>query len=405
MLARLHLSSFAALLALLALALCAPPARAQCNPDGLDGGPCCQPALAALPQFPAISSQGIRFICFDNCKTVLNAGYCVDIAQPTPILMGGGVVCGVYRTAFNVKLCGTSTILWTGKLTSHYSRNWQAFGATPGAVFTVWRFLLNGDLFPTSSLPTHPFFRPACQGTYPGVYFTGYIDYALDCASGTWQVAWSLDHGCDGIHHAPGTARPGAFHPTRSFDFVGPGAGFLPVPGGPATSMGTIFQQAVRWNNWTASPSICTFEEPAQGTFQAVQPGFCKCGSGPTGQYVMTFVNANGACGTTVNPGANGPFLQKKIGRWSNLNVFPGDEALRFDFGWLQYRNACTGALTQEWFEGVESLRGYAKFDFQGLSLGNQFEDLGSANLSNSSQAVRIGAPHVSYYMLNFNLQ
>ena len=50
----------------------------------------------------------------------------------------------------------------------------------------------------------------------------------------------------------------------------------------------------------------------------------------------MTFVNANGACGTTVNPGANGPFLQKKIGRWTNLNVFPGDEALRFDFGWLR---------------------------------------------------------------------
>jgi hypothetical protein len=404
MLARPHVPSVSALVLLLALALFSPPARAQCNPDGLDGGPCCQPTAAMLPQFPAIS-QAIRFICFDNCQAVLNTSFCVDIAQPAPVLVGGAVVCGVYRIPFNVKTCGTNTLLWSGKIAAHYSRNWQASSVVGAVNLTVWRFVLNGDLVATPSLPNNPLFRPACHGTFQRVYFSGYIDYAFDCLNGGWQVAWSLDHGCDSIHHAAGTARPGAFHPTRSFDFVGPGAGFVPAPGGPAISTGTIFQQAVRWNNWSASPSICTFDEPAQGSFQALQPGFCQCGSSATSQYVMTIVSAMGACGTTVNPSSSGQFIQKKIGRWSNPNVFPGNAALRFDFGWLEYRNACTGSLTQEWFEGVETLRGFATFDFQGLSLGSQFEDLGSANASSSSQAVLIGAPHLSYYMLNFNLQ
>jgi hypothetical protein len=75
-----------------------------------------------------------------------------------------------------------------------------------------------------------------------------------------------------------------------------------------------------------------------------------------------------------------------------------------FDFGYLAYQNGCTGVLSQEWFEGAETLRGFPAVDFSGVALGTQFEDLASASTSAVNQATRIGAPHVSYYMLNFNM-
>jgi hypothetical protein len=42
--------------------------------------------------------------------------------------------------------------------------------------------------------------------------------------------------------------------------------------------------------------------------------------------------------------------------------------------------------------------------DINGLLLDPEFEDLGSCNNSITNPAIRIGAPHVSDYILNFNL-
>jgi len=397
---RIRSMTLAALLGCGAFAL---PAPAQCMPDGLGFAPCCGGASATLPAFPPIS-QGIQFFCFDNCQPAFAVNYCVDIGTPSAVVVNGQPVCGAYHIRFKVKNCGTTTFLWNGLVNAYYSRNWQETPVVGAPPITVWRFVINGDFLPTPSLPNNSFQRPGCLGTFTRVYWSGYIDYALDCSTNTWQAAWNLNHECDGIHHMPGTARPGgALHPTRSFSFVGPGGSFVPSTTGPFMSNGPITQEAVRWNNWSHAPAICTLEEPATGTFQATSP-FCFCVSGGGNEYVPTNVSATGACGTSVSPSPIFGFYQKRIGAWTNPNVYPGTQSLLFDFGYLAYMNGCNGQFTQEWFEGAETLQGYPAFDFNGAALGTQFEDLASASVSKVNQATRIGAPHVSYYILNFNL-
>jgi hypothetical protein len=393
-----------ALLAVLVIALCAAPALAQCNPDGLDLGPCCAPAGLQLPPFPAIQQQ-IKFICFDNCNPAINANICATIGNPNPVTAGGGVVCGIYLIRFQISTCAGLNI-WNGTMRAHYSRNWQE-SSIPGAVnLTVHRFLLNGDMVPTAALPNNQCVKPSCFNTFQRVYFTGYIDYAFDCVTGGWQAAWMLSHECDSLHHAANSVRPApaaGFHPTRSFTFVGPGPTFTVTSVNVPQSNGPIIQEAMRWNNWAALPAICTFEERVQGSFQAVND-FCVCSSAGAPQYIATNVQAQGACGSAINPSPIGPFLQKRIGMWNNANVYPGLEFLLLDLGSLNWVNGCTGTSTIEWYEGVETIRGYPAFDFSGNALGFQFEDLGSANRGPNNPVMHIGAPHISFSILNFNL-
>jgi hypothetical protein len=66
----------------LATALTTAPAAAQCGPDNLDGGPCCAPASAVLPNFPKILGTDARWLAFDNCNLALNKLYCVDLGKP-----------------------------------------------------------------------------------------------------------------------------------------------------------------------------------------------------------------------------------------------------------------------------------------------------------------------------------
>ena len=398
-------SPFAAATLVLALASLAPAARAQCGPDGLNGGPCCAPAAAALPAFPAVN-QTARWICFDGCLSPSAQVYCSHLGAPLPVMSGGALVCGAYSIRVNLKDCASGALIWNGSVNATYSRNWQASSLAGAINLNVWRFVVNGDLLPAPALQTNPCLRPDCLNNYARLYVTGYVDYAFDCAAGTWQVSWMLDHECDSVHHALGTARPApatGLHPTRSFTVVAPDAGFVVSPTGTNQSNGAIAQQALRKNNWAASPQICMFEESCQGVFQAQQQ-FCQCVPAAVSQYITTNVNAVGGCGSTIAPSANGLFEQKRIGRWTNPAVYPGSQFVLFDFGWLATGDGCTGAGTQEWYEGVETIRGYPAFDFAGTPLGSQFEDLGSANLSATSQAPRIGAPHVVYWLLNFNL-
>jgi len=99
-----------------------------------------------------------------------------------------------------------------------------------------------------------------------------------------------------------------------------------------------------------------------------------------------------------------GQLMQKRIGGWTNPNQFPGVEFALFDFGRLTYVNGCTLTTTVEWFEGGETVGGYLPIAFSGLALDPEFEDLGSSNNSFTAPAVKIGAPHVTNYLLNFNL-
>ncbi|MCC6407348.1 MAG: hypothetical protein IT453_09290 [Planctomycetes bacterium] len=391
---------------LAALAFLASPARAQCLPDGLDGGPCCVSTFPTLPAFPPMNLQTVRFVCFDKCKPIANLSLCAGIGAPTPKQFGGAFLCGNYDIQVRVRQCGLNMTLWNGKLNATYSRNWQASSVAGAVNLTVWRFIVNGDMVPTINLPNNPTYRPACQPFTQGVYFTGYIDYAYDCIANTWQVAWMLDHECDGVHHAPGTARPApatGYHPTRSFNFIGPGAGFVVSAVNPLISNGPIQQGAVRRNDWSAAPMICNFEERAQGMFAPIAD-YCECNSTGNGQYNMSFVQASGVCNTKVSPSPIGNLNQKRLGSWTNPNVYPGMQTLLFDFGYLDYTDGCTGVQSSEWFEGAETIGGFPAIEFSGVQLGRQFEDLGSANLSATAPTTFIGAPHVVYYLLNFNL-
>lgn len=400
------LSPLCAAVSLVVLAFAAQPARAQCGPDGLDGGPCCAPAALNLPQFPSLS-QDMRWLCFDGCQPTVNNLYCVKIGALLPVNMAGGQVCGQYTVRFTVSICGTNTVLWNGLTRASYSRTWRE--VTPaGTGLQVWRFLLNGDFGATQNVPNTPCDRPGCIAGFNRVYFTGYIDYALDCATNQWQTAFALDHECDGIHHTAASARPApaaGFHPSRSFTMVSPGATFVVSSTAAIQSDGPIIQQAMRWNNWAMAPAICTFEEPCQGNL-AANNQFCFCTTAAVApQYLSTFVQAQSNCGSSVNPSPIGTFLQKRVGGWTAPGMFPGNEFLLIDLGFLAHSNACTGgAMTQQWFEGVETIGGFQAFDFAGAVLGRQFEDYESCNTSATNIATRIGAGHVSYYVLNFNL-
>ena len=396
-----------ALLALALLVLGAPPAYSQCGPDNLNGGPCCAPANVVLPQFPSVVKDA-RWICFDQCQPTLNNLYCVKLGVPQPIPSALGPICGQYTIRFTLTICGTNNVVWNGLVRANYQRNWLE-SSIPGAInLEVWRFTINGDFAPGLALPNTPCDRPQCLNVYSRCYFTGYIDYALECSTGNWQAAWALDHECDGIHHTAGSARPApatGLHPTRSFTMVGPGAPFVvaAAAGGPVSN-GPIIQQSMRWNNWAASPAICRFEEQCQGNFQA-QNQFCFCTTAGGPGYISSLVQAFGSCGSSVTPSPIGLFMQKRIGGWVAAGAsFPGNEFLLLDLGYLAHVNGCTGVASQEWFEGTETIGGFPAFDFSGVNLGQQFEDLESCNASATSSATLIGGPHVPYYLLNFNL-
>ncbi|MCC7013349.1 MAG: hypothetical protein IT454_12365 [Planctomycetes bacterium] len=394
-----------AVLALGAWTITAPGASAQCGPDSLDGGPCCASASVTLPLFPNIPQETAKYICYDSCQPSQVRNLCASLGVPKPVKKGGAIVCGQYDIRMQFRDCSSGTLAWNGSVRAAYSRTWLESTAAGLAPINVFRFVINGDFLPGAALGTTPCDRPACLNTYSRIYFTGYIDYALDCATNTWQVAWMLAHECDSIHHPFGSVRPApatGLHPTRSFAIVGPGTFFAPNSVAPIQSDGPIIQGSMRTNDWSMGNAICRYREPVNGNFVA-QNQFCMCVGTGAPQYISSFVQANSICGSSVGPAATA-FLQKRLGGWTNPAVFPGTEFVLFDFGQLMRVDACTGVTTIEWYEGGETIGGFPAFDFAGVALGRQFEDLGSANTSPTNPATRIGAPHISNSMLEFNL-
>jgi len=403
--------ALASLVFLAAAALAPDTARAQCVNDGFDTLPCCTPMSPTLPVIPAVS-QSARFICFRDCNPVINQGLCVDIDPPQPV-NAGGIVCGLYTIKFKIKVCGgAQPILWQGNLRAHYSRNWQE--SQPGQPYGVWRFLLNGDLKPTAFLLSsaqggNPNAVPVCRSSFGNnVYVSGYIDYAYECGTiNPWVAAWNLNHECDTLHHQFGDPRPApaaGLHPTRSFSWLGPGAGFVVNTTTTLTPSGALLGQAIRWNDWSTLPNICRAEESATGNVMTFGP-FCICtlSSGSPGQFENTAPLTNGACGSQIQPSPV-IFACKRIGQWTTPNVFPGLEYLNFAIGELGYQNGCTGAFSSEWFEGAATLGGFTATDYSGNPLGRVFMDLGSCNKNPGNMAKRVGVPHVTQAIVNLNL-
>jgi hypothetical protein len=378
-------------------------------PDLLDTVPCCSPSPIALPAFPAIS-QSSRFICFRDCAPQINQNLCVVIDPPQPIGVGGGILCGVYLIKFKIQTCGTSQILWQGNLRAHYSRNWQEIDPS-GLNHGVWRFLLNGDLKATAFLQgtsqwASPNVQPGCYSSYGRIYVGGYIDYAFDCGSSTWQAAWSFNHDCDTIHHQAGSPRAGVYHATRSWTFLGPSVGFIVDPSATTTAGGVSAGEAMRWNDWATLPNICRGEEQIGG--QITQLGSrCLCSTSPLApaQYEMTDLGVGGVCGSVARTTpAPTSLWQKRIGRWTAPLTFPGQEELNLVMGDMDYQNGCNLLFQQEFYEGAATIGGWFPITYTGIVLGKQFVDLGSSNRSPTNMAKRVGVPHVTQSILNIDL-
>jgi hypothetical protein len=215
-----------------------------------------------------------------------------------------------------------------------------------------------------------------------------------------------LDHECDGrpprARH--GETRAGDRLPPDAFlTVVGPDAGFVVAPRTRNQSNGRSRSRRLRKNNWAASPQICTFEEACTGAFQALNQ-FCLCIRPASRSTSRRHVNAAGACGQRCLAERESACSSRSGSDAGRIRPSTGQPVRPLRFRWLSTLDGCTGRGSQEWYEGVETIRGYLAYDFAGNPLGNQFEDLASSNLSPTSPAPRIGAPHVAYWILNFNM-
>jgi hypothetical protein len=399
-----------AFLSLSVLAAVPAPVLAQCAPDLLDGGACCQQAQVNLPNFPAHSDR-VRFITFQDCQTRIDGEVCIDLSAPIPAQLNGVTVCGIYLIRFQIKTCSaTPQVLWSGTMRAHYARNWLETDPA-GNAWGVWRFLLNGDMVPSQFLlglfGNNQNVVPRCYHQFGRVFWHGYVDYAFDCGNNVWRSAGALNHEKDFVHHDGASQRPGVFHPTRSFDWVWPSLGFVvdPSSGPVSIGQGSTFE-SIRKNNFALAPSVCQFEERiVQANVTPLSP-LCPCASAsPSLQYIPTDANGMSGCNTSfrTSPNVPFPFFQKRIGSWTDPTTFPGFEFLLFDMGFIDYIDGCgPGFPTQQFFEGVETIRGWPAMTYTGAPLPLQFEDWGSSN--GLGGAVLFGAPHVTWYLINLNL-
>jgi hypothetical protein len=380
----------------------APNASAQCfGPDKLDGGACCSVATINAPRCPNFSQDSLQ-ICWNNCNIdAINT--CTAVwSSPTP-----NEDCRNYSKRLRLK-DAANVVKWNGRIKFRYSRTWEETDTT-GSRRQIWRYLTNGDLRPTAAAGAAPCPVPPCTAPNGNkVRFTGYVDYAVDCTGGLREFAWMLNHDCDTIDHAPGFARAGAFHPNRSYTYVGPAAGFVVSPLQPVEAGGGFFE-AVRRISRAAGSTIdmCDFEERAQHSLTP-NTSFCLCFTGsPSNQYTFSDLVISGNCGTTATSG--GPFipdyLTKGIGSWTIPGVFPGLENLRWNCSGMVYFDPCSSTTRNEVFFGVTTLGGWPATQLSSgpgvITLPPIFIDQG--NSLQGGLGTTMNRPYRSDHILNLN--
>jgi len=395
------------LIAFLSCLLARAPA-AQCPlPDNLDGGACCALASEVLPPLPVFAQPALD-ICWRDCNVDQVRGV---NAKFSPLTTPGN--CGERLVRLQLFDPISGALTWSGSLRLTYSRTWLEAGPPPAAGRQVWRYLANGDLKPTAAAGPVPCPVPSCATAFNAVRFTGYIDYAQRCNvfPAVFEEAWMLSHVCDAIDHAPGFPRAGAFHPDRSYTFVGPAAGFVPGPLGPTEGTPGSPFEALRRRRFplpgSTGPVLCEFEERTQHQLLP-NAQFCFCGASPTPQFFLGNLAAFGSCGTAVTtPG--GPhlpgFLSMNIGTWTIPGVYPGVEGLRWNAGNYDDTDACSGVVRNAVYYGVTTLGGDPATQIVaggfGLPLPPTFIDQGTSIRVGGTPLMNV--PYRTDFVLNLN--
>ena len=404
-----HKRNLLALTALAVASALSAPAQAQCPlPDNLDGGQCCETTQLQLPKFPSFTQSSLD-ICWLDCG--LDAFTDVTVRWGVPKSNDLGT-CGPRISKVRI-FDAAGGLAWRGRMNMNYSRTWFETGNN-NETYQVWRFLVNGDMRPIDVLGSPPCTIPSCSQAFNRVRFTGYVDWALECNSGKWSNAWMLTHACDRVDHAPNFPRQGMFHPGRSYTFVGPAAGFsltLPVPGEDGSSANEAVRR-IRTSsiNGSIGVPVCEFEEQAQHGLTPVAE-YCLCGQGNSPQWQEADLTIGGACGTMITgadaaSGAYFPaFLSMAIGVWTDANVYPGVEGLRFNLGDYNDMDGCTGITEHEFAFGVTTIGGYSANQISVNGVGGALEPIfiDQVNSLGRNGAAILNVPFRSSRVINLN--
>lgn len=384
---------------------------AQCPiPDALDGGACCAAAQEKLPVFPNFVQDTME-VCWRQCD-VEAVTFCSAKWKKETLFPATGPDCSYRQYTLELR-DAAATLKWAGRMRALYARTWVEEPAA-GQRLQVWRFLVNGDLKPTAAAGPIPCPVPSCVPAFGRARFTGYLDYALDCATGLWSSAWMLTHACDRIDHAPGFPRGGAFHPDRTYSFVGPAASFVPGPLVATEPGGAGVFEDIRGLRipppGVAAPIECEFEEQIQYVLDPLTD-VCLCvTASPFLQYRIANLSVFGACGTTLTtPGA--PFLpgyvSMSVGSFVDPTTYPGVEDVRWTAGGYRRDDPCTGITMDEVYFGATTIGGYPAFQVltgpPGGPLPLIFIDQANSRRLNFPSPL-MNTPFLSDQILNLNL-
>jgi hypothetical protein len=337
------------------------PIQAQCfGDDGFAAGACCTTAASNLPVFPTLTVGGLG-ACILNCGVESQFNTQTTLA-PQQVLCDYWLVgISIVTPTFTV-----GTPAGTVPLVAKYARTWTEFAGGPagGTTLQVWRFLVNGDLTyspSTASGPGCPIPLSALPPFSLPVHFIGNLDYALDCTTGQWQVAYTLTHLCPPESHAPFSQR---FIPAaagwlkRTYHFVGPANfafGLCPAPSGP------VIAEATRTSLGLLNPAIpytCLHEVPVLQGNLLDQNVNCACTDPTPGppppRYTHQTLGAVEGCPGTVGapianfPGFGIPFMPTglralAIGSWLPVatSTYPGNKCVSLYLGILDSPGVC----------------------------------------------------------------
>lgn len=374
------------------------------QPDNLSAGPCCTTTTVTAPRAPNFTQESLS-ICWTDCGIEMIDTCKASFSGPTP-----PENCRNYAKRLRIKdLAGV--VKWNGRINMRYSRTWIESDTT-GVERQVWRYLANGDMRPTAAAGGAPCPVPPCTAAFGNkVRYTGYVDYAVDCTGTMQEYAWMLTHSCDAVDHAPGFPRAGAFHPDRTYSFVGPAAGFVVSAITPVAS-GTGMFEGVRRISRAAGTNIdeCEFEERGQHSLDPITD-LCLCGPAVApAQFTVSDLKFMGGCGTTIStPG--GPFLpgylSQGLGTWTVPGTYPGVETLRWTAGGYNWGDPCVGIPSNEVFFGVTTLGGWPARQVPtavdpGTTLGLTFVDQGNSVMGLAGTTT-MNKPYRSTHIINLN--